>query len=489
MNNTATRFVLIFSLICFTVFPVLSQDAKDITEPGEAQDTEEPAPQSGADPDETDEKEAPEVNFDLDLGIGARTFNEGGTQVTYQNLMVAPEISIGKFGFGLYLNINFTFTGGPGNDQFVIRREDWALDSAADFLPTYLPKIKFIRWAEKGEPLYVFFGQIEDGTLGNGFIMANYTNTHFLPEQPIFGLSFDMDGKLYKFPYTGIETFFGNLGVFDVMGGRFYIRPLSFIQKSFVRELQLGVTVAGDRLPFYHIPNQDIDGDGIADTAAPVLIIGTDYRLPIITKENFSLVNYGDLVFEGTAKGGMLGLGGTIINMIPYRADIRFIGKGFIPVYFDSTYDLYRGDKYLLLNGTEQNPAYVGWLLSTGVNLFENRISFLVTADGPFGIPVSETINGVPPSENYQNYPHLRVTLATSDKLFPIYLEASYDKQLIRSWSDLVSPANATVNASLNFKIGPAVLSVDYKLRHTFSADGEDDWETVSGIESLISFF
>ncbi len=458
MNNTVIRFVLLIIVTAFPAFPAFS-------------------------------REKPEFDFNLDVGIGARTFNEGEEQVTYQNLTLAPAFTIGRFGFGLSLNINFTFTGGDTNDRFVIRRDDWVIDSPDEFLPVYLPKIKFIRWAEKGAPLYVYFGQIENGTLGNGFIMSGYTNTQFLPELPVFGLSFDMDGELYKFPYTGIETFVGNLGIFDVMGGRFYLRPLSFIENSFVRELQLGVTVAGDRLPLYYLPDGDVDGDGAADTAVPVLIIGTDFRLPILSGENFTLSTFGDLVFENLAKGGMLGVGGEIFKMVPYRAEIRFIGTGFIPVYFDETYDLFRADKYLLLSGTEKTPAHIGWFLSTGITLFEDRIIFLVSADGPFGHPVTTTINGIPPEDNFQNYPHLRVSLATSEKLFPIFIEASYDKRLIRTGSDLVSPENAVIGARLGFKLGPAVLSVHYKLRHRFSPSGGDDWETVSGIDSLISFF
>ena len=408
MNNTVFRVVFLFILIFYSAGAVFSQNGEEKPEPeGQKTADEVQTDKSSDDADNgaTEPKQAPEFDFSLDMGIGARTFNEGGEHVTYQNLTLAPEFTIGQFGFGLSININFTFTGGNSNDRFYVRREDWVINSAAEFLPTYLPKIKYVRWAEKGAPLYLYLGQIENGTLGNGFIMSGYTNTHFLPEIPIFGMTFDMDGKLYKFPYTGIETFIGNLGIFDVMGGRFYIRPLSFIEKTFVKELQLGVTMAGDRKPFHYLPDRDIDGDGTADTPVPVLIIGIDFRLPILTKENITFSTFGDLVFENTAKGGMLGVGGEILRIIPYRADIRFIGKGFIPVYFDQTYDLYRADKYLLVTGNEKTPAFVGWFVSTGINLFDGRISLIASADGPFGRPVTGTINGVPPEENFQNYP------------------------------------------------------------------------------------
>jgi hypothetical protein len=76
-----------------------------------------------------------------------------------------------------------------------------------------------------------------------------------------------------------------------------------------------------------------------------------------------------------------------------------------------------------------------------------------------------------------------------SKDLFPIFLQASYDKQLIRTFSDLVSPEGSTIQASLNFKMGPAVISLAYRLKSKPDGSGGMNIESSSVIESFISLF
>jgi hypothetical protein len=428
------------------------------------------------------DEEAPEIDFNFGIGIGSRTFNEAdGEKVTYQSFALTPELTVGKFGLGLNITLNFNFTGGPENNQFEIRREDWVPDSAADFLPIYLPKFKYIRWAEKGEPLYILLGEIENGLLGNGFIMSNYTNTTFLPELPVFGLSFDLDGRLFNFPYVGIETFVGNLAVFDIIGSRLYVRPFAWTSSPILTGLQLGGTVAGDRKPYYYDPSSDAPGS--------VIMGGADIMVPLLTKEMFTLNTFGDLVFQQYGTGGMVGFGGRIVKILLYRAEIRFVGTNFIPVYFDATYDLYRHIKYKIYSGEETSPSSIGWYGMTGISVLDDRLSLMISLDGPFTKRITETVGGVAPEDNPQNYPHLRAVFSMSKDLFPIYLQASYDKQLIRSFSDLVSPERSTIQASLNFKMGPAVISLAYRLKNTPNDTGGMDIETSSVLESFISLF
>jgi hypothetical protein len=160
--------------------------------------------------------------------------------VTYQKLTVSPDIAFGKFGIGLELTLHYTFTDEAGVDP--IRTEgDWIPDPALDqnYLDVYLPKFMYIRYGFKGDPLYAKLGSIEDGTLGNGFIMNNYDNTLFLPGQRIFGLAFDLDGALFNFPYLGLETFVGNVARFDVIGARLYARPLAGTEIPLLKNLQV----------------------------------------------------------------------------------------------------------------------------------------------------------------------------------------------------------------------------------------------------------
>jgi hypothetical protein len=77
-------------------------------------------------------------------------------------------------------------------------------------------------------------------------------NSLFLPEQRVSGLSLDLDGQLFNFPYLGIETMVGNLAAFDLMGGRIFTRPIYFTGVPIIKELQLGFTAVADLNPFYY---------------------------------------------------------------------------------------------------------------------------------------------------------------------------------------------------------------------------------------------
>ena len=197
-------------------------------------------------------------DFGMDLGIGVATFADG----TWQSLSLTPDLALGKFGIGLDVKLNYRFTGGSGN-EFEIRAADWVPTDFQDFLNIYLPKIMYVRWDEKGAPLYVKLGSIDDGTLGNGFIMGGYANTLFVPDDRHFGLAFDLDGALFKFPYVGLETFVGDLAEFDVLGARLFVRPLIWLGVPIIKDLQVGATYAMDLKPYlYDDPLDHRDGDG-----------------------------------------------------------------------------------------------------------------------------------------------------------------------------------------------------------------------------------
>lgn len=430
----------------------------------------------------------------FDVGIGVQTFpnpeyhptkNPGVPElIAYQSLKLAPDVSFGKFGIGLDLTVNYRFTGGAGN-EFEIRREDWVPDPGAGrgFLALYLPKIQYLRYAQKGDPLYVKLGSIDDATLGNGFIMANYANTQYLPDTRLFGMSFDVDGRLFSFPYVGVETFVSNLAAFDILGGRLFARPLVDFDIPIVKNLQVGTTAVVDRNPYY-FAERDSDSPFYrsAPEFDPVLVWGADLRLPILSTNVVSLATFGDFVTQSGNSGGMLGFGGRLVEVITYGAQLRFLGDNFIPVYFDAVYDLYRPEKYLVYSGTVSVPGYVGWYASLGFSAFGDLIYFNAALDGPFGGAGGQTFKK----------PHFRGTFVLAEGIVPgVSLEASYDKKSIADVRDLFSAENAVIGARLNYRTGPAVISLVYDLRYDPYADpsGESPWVVTSGLESTISLF
>ncbi len=94
----------------------------------------------------------------------------------------------------------------------------------------------------------------------------------------------------------------------------------------------------------------------------------------------------------------MVGAGGRFFGIITYGAQMRFVGENFIPDYFDSTYDLYRVQKYSIYTGQNyvdgslspvNMPAYTGWLGSVGLSILDDKLSFIASMDGAFNADLS----------------------------------------------------------------------------------------------------
>jgi hypothetical protein len=409
--------------------------------------------------------------FSMGLGIGVATFADG----TWQSLSLTPDLALGKFGVGLDVKLNYRFTGGSGN-EFEIRTEDWVPEDFQDFLDIYLPKIRYVRWDEKGAPLYIKLGSIDDGTLGNGFIMGGYANTLFVPDDRHFGLAFDIDGALFKFPYLGLETFVGDLAELDVMGARLFVRPLIWLGIPIIKDLQVGATYVTDLKPGLYEDPVDLTKD-------PVAVYGVDARLPILSSKILSLAVYGDAAtIEGLSYGGMVGAGGRILSFLTYGAQLRVIGENFLPVYFDATYDLFRSAKFKIAKTPPVgDDMTIGWFATLGTSFLDDMIVFNVALDGPFGFG--------PDTTDISQWPHLRAVFLLADGLIKgLSFDASYDKKLITSFGSLIDPAEAVIQARLNYKIQAAMISFVYKLRYDDTILPPDDpWVVTSGIETSIA--
>ncbi|GAB1484443.1 hypothetical protein MASR2M78_32610 [Treponema sp.] len=261
--------------------------------------------------------------------------SETNPQLTYQRLALQPDISFGKLGIGIDINVHFNIKLGE-NDKVDIYEADWIPEKAGKtFLELYLPKIAYVRWGHKGDDLYAKLGSFDDGTLGSGFIMGNYSNTRFLPTTRIFGAALDIDGVLFDVPIMGVETFVGNLANFDVIGTRIYIRPLLNLS-GLVRNLELGTTIAADLDPLrYADPLFTSDFESREGEAGAAVVAGADLALPIITKPSLKLTAFSDLAFENKLRWGtMVGVGGQAFSFVNYGAPVRLLGPDFVPILF-----------------------------------------------------------------------------------------------------------------------------------------------------------
>lgn len=395
--------------------------------------------------------------FGMGLGLGAETI--GGT--SWQKVNLTPDFSIGKFGVGLDLTLHYKLDLSPAaTNAFQIYTGDWDPAVAGiSFLDLYLPKIKYLRYGLKGEPFFVKLGSIDDGTLGNGYIMGNYSNARFLPDRKIFGGEFDLDGALFNFPLVGIESFVDNLALFDLVGGRFFIRPLAYSGIPILNGLQIGASVVADLAPYTF-------SELTPPAGAQVMIYGGDFRLPILSSDVVSLAAYGDFVMENQAWGAMVGAGGRLFGLLTYGAQVRLNNPGFIPDYFDSTYDLSRVARYAAFQSLTASSAVTGgWFASLGTTLFADKILFNVMVDGPFAaLPAA-------PSANIGDYPRIRGVLSLAEGLLAGFsFDAIYEKSFLGKtgdfFGDLVSPKDAFIEAKINYATGGAVITLAYDLRY-----------------------
>ncbi|MBN2353635.1 MAG: hypothetical protein JXD23_13770 [Spirochaetales bacterium] len=461
------------ALLCLMIAMVAAVYADDVTPPSPS-----PSPSPSPVPTPAPESAPPALSFNLGIGLGYDVFNETDG---FQRLELKPDFGVGEFGIGLSIILHFRFVSGT----LEFRTEDWVPDATHSVWDLYLPIFRYARYGQKGKPLFLKLGSMDDMTLGNGYIMGNYTNTLFLPQTRIVGLVADLDGALFDFPLVGIETVIGNLAALDVMGGRLYVRPFIFFDIPILQNLQLGTTFIADRLPFRYVSAAYAAGSGVPDPVYGVAqAFGLDFRQPLLTESPVTLAVYGDLVWldGGKASGQMAGFGGKLLDIFTYNFQMRFNGANFIPVYFDATYDVSRAVKYPLVEAGN-SPGFAGWYASLGAEIVD-VFTIQIGLDGPFG-----SVDPADPG-NYLNWPHLRGVVRLGKGLIPgLSADLIYDKTLLGKtngfFADLFDPEGAVTTVRVNYQFGPAVISLLFDIRYVPDASG-NPWVITSSLESSV---
>lgn len=423
-------------------------------------------------------------SFDAGIALGTDVLVDAvGNPTTWNSLAFQPQLGFGGFRLGLDLTLHFKLM--PDQDSAIeIFPGDWVPDydgSGRNFLDLYLPKIAYFGYGDRGDPLFVKLGSIDDLTLGNGFIVGNYANTKFLPGTRIFGLSLGLDGKLFSFPFVGIELLTGNLARFDVIGGRLYTRPLITTGIPILENMQVGATLATDTNPaLYTTAQTGID---------PVSVYGADIFVPIISGGVFPLAAFTEVAFEPEGRSGfMIGAGGRLLSIITYGAQLRLMGAGFAPSYFDANYDLFRAAKATLMATEPTGEDFAGWLASLGTSLLKDKLYFSVSVDGPFADTPTAS------SADYTNqaaYPHLRGVIGMAEGVLGgFYVSGSYDKYFLGKengfFADLVDPSDAVITAAVNYKTGAAVFTLLYNL--AYNPENPNGFDVTSSLQSSIQF-
>ncbi len=173
---------------------------------------------------------------------------------TYQQFALRADVPIGKFGFGVDLQILFDENG-------QIRKEDW------DHWHDYIDKIYYIRYGKKRDPFYIKLGGLDYSYLGYSNIFNGYSNMVQYPTRKRYGaeMSFFFSSDKFKGkPKFGAEMLFNDIKEALVespqkpsilFGTRVFYRPFRF--------LELGASLGADLNEYKAF--LDKDGDGIPD--------------------------------------------------------------------------------------------------------------------------------------------------------------------------------------------------------------------------------
>ncbi len=266
-------------------------------------------------------------------GLGVTTF---GNDVFY-TLNFSPDLAFGKVGIGLDVNLRISQSG-------QLRQEDWN-----DGISSYLRLIRYVRYGNKRDSLYIRVGQLDFTRLGHGSIVNLYRNNGSYDARRV-GLEFDMDFGNY-----GFESMISDLSNFNIVGFRAYSRPLFSTDIPILSQLQLGASYVADFSSRANITRgggsvaksngRELFFDSLAIRRGNLTIVGLDAGLPLLRSPIFELDAYMDFAkIIGYGSGFAIGVTGTVPNVmgiitLSSRLEHRVVGDQFQFAYFDAIYE------------------------------------------------------------------------------------------------------------------------------------------------------
>jgi len=299
------------------------------------------------------------------MSVGVGTVTMDGE--TFQQISLRPEIPIGEFGIGLDFTLYFDADGN-------IRGNGW--DEAADILD----KIRYLRYAHPGDPLYLRAGALDDVTIGYGILMKHYANSVEYPSVKRLGLDFEIQGAGFQ-----VEGMFNNFRELTEPG-LLAVR----VSRPLLGNLTIGAAVVADGNQFANLG--DADDDNVPDELdrfpgeddemvyewlqalydnypaayhglrgqypewpedpttttpdyapgnAPLTALALDLGYPLLFDKLHLYAQGAHFISHGfgiTAPGAVF----TPFPSLTMGAEYRFYSDEFLPEYFDRTYELTR---------------------------------------------------------------------------------------------------------------------------------------------------
>ena len=251
----------------------------------------------------------------------------------YFLLQLTPELRFSKLGVGLDVSLLMNNDG--------LRKEEWKPVSKMMRL------VRYISWGNRTDKFYTRVGALDATTLGNGFLMSNYSNRVDDLNRKI-GMELNL-----KFPWSeaptlfGLQTMISNFDRAEIYGARGFVCPLSGTGIPIIKGFEIGGTVV-----------TDVDPDQNSSTNDEVTAFGADLGLPIINTAILGSRIYYDFgQIKDYGHGNAVGISALVsfpgnIFTLGAKLEQRFLGKNFIPQYFDRFYEIDRYQLYSMTSGS-----------------------------------------------------------------------------------------------------------------------------------------
>jgi len=386
----------------------------------------------------------------------------GGLGLTWVNgepyylFNVSPDLSFGKFGVGLDVNLRIDKNGS-------LRKEDF--NTTSDILSL----IKYVRYGHKRDKFYVRVGGLDRSILGQGNIVYYYNNRASYDNRKI-GVELDID-----FGKFGFESVYGDLSGKGLLGIRGYTRPLQFTDLRsvpIIGKLEIGGTFATDLNDHSGITNAVIDPATknlkVLSDEGNISIVGLDALLPVFRSRILNIDLYSNftkiLKFgSGATVGAGFSFNGLGLVNVDLKFERWFNGDQFIPRYFNQLYEVNR----LRVDST------TGFLGSRAAELKNARS----LGNSYFGELLVDVLNFVQLYGSYSRYDKisnsgiLRLQSDLAPKNASFVFRAYYDKIGIQDEKDIFTlDERSILTAELGYK-PLSYLLVSFLYQWTFAPE------------------
>ena len=386
----------------------------------------------------------------------------GGLGLTWVNgepyylFNVSPDLSFGKFGVGLDVNLRIDKNGS-------LRKEDF--NTTSDILSL----IKYIRYGHKRDKFYVRVGGLDRAILGQGNIVYYYNNRASYDNRKI-GVELDID-----FGKFGFESVYGDLSGKGLLGIRGYTRPLQFTDLRsvpIIGKLEIGGTFATDLNDHSGVTNAVIDPATknlkVLSDEGNISIVGLDALLPVFRSRILNIDLYSNftkiLKFgSGATVGAGFSFNGLGLVNVDLKFERWFNGDQFIPRYFNQLYEVNR----LRVDST------TGFLGSRAAELKNARS----LGNSYFGELLVDVLNFVQLYGSYSRYDKisnsgiLRLQSDLAPKNASFVFRAYYDKIGIQDEKDIFTlDERSILTAELGYK-PLSYLLVSFLYQWTFAPE------------------